>query len=704
MTRSKSSTTILPAFLLSILLLNVSSAWAVRPIAANIAVVAGGEVHAGYKDGSFTTALFNKPLGLAVSADGSLLYVADSGNHRIRVIHLDQNNEVTTLAGQDSAGRLDGPLAVAQFNQPRGLLYLPGDRLLVHDSENLLLRLVDLKAGTVTTLAGGSSYLGKDAASGSMILSTGPATQVSLKGLRDMAYLPAADALFFTQPELGVLKRLDLKTNLVSIVLEKNEQIPHPAALACQDKKIYLADQDGTQVYSMEWKEKEAGSPAPVASAQAKVLSISLNGGILYTLLETPGVPPQRFFLNGLYKGEFNDQFNNRLVTFRSPWGDTLPPEALFPPRENSFAPGTGFAADPGDIRKFYVARPDYHMVVSYRDLFGFEWNPQAGDKNSNGLDEPEYPAKKPKNTYRVIIVGDSRSAEVQDYAFDADYHKKRLNFFPHHLSLAPQIERELNFKAALDGTPLNYEVFNVSKHGEFLIWPTFELPDVVKRNDIDLVVILMPRSPTDFFPYQSYFDHPLTADGIPKYPNDMEYMLKPPLERIPKGTPKAFYDYCKAHDMVRVEKSKLDFDVKLFADPGIRDMLLELYGKPLDVLNKKLSTMRTSGGEPVKLVLCTLFTGRSWEKHFDIPVWVDAAKKFGLPLLDLNEEMNALHLSFFPLTGDSTHLNADGCVFYGRLLAHDLIRDKFIPWKAEAKEEPAPAVKPKSDRPRKTK
>jgi hypothetical protein len=36
-------------------------------------------------------------------------------------------------------------------------------------------------------------------------------------------------------------------------------------------------------------------------------------------------------------------------------------------------------------------------------------------------------------------------------------------------------------------------------------------------------------------------------------------------------------------------------------------------------------------------------------------------------------------------LTGDDTHLNPDGCVFFGKLLAHELVKEKLIPWKDEA-------------------
>src|SRR5580658_3295910 len=126
---------------------------AVRPMSGTISLIAG-EGAAGFRDGSFTSAFFKKPLGLAVSSDGSRLFVADSGNNRIRVIRLDQNNQVTTLTGQDRPGKQDGPLSSATFMDPRGVAVLSDDRLVVNDFGNKLLRLVDLKQATVSTLAG----------------------------------------------------------------------------------------------------------------------------------------------------------------------------------------------------------------------------------------------------------------------------------------------------------------------------------------------------------------------------------------------------------------------------------------------------------------------------------------------------------------------------------------------------------------------
>ena len=56
------------------------------------------------------------------------------------------------LAGSGTPGLADGPLATAQFQEPSGLAWL-GERLYVADTNNHALRWIDLKAGTVGTVA-----------------------------------------------------------------------------------------------------------------------------------------------------------------------------------------------------------------------------------------------------------------------------------------------------------------------------------------------------------------------------------------------------------------------------------------------------------------------------------------------------------------------------------------------------------------------
>ncbi|MCL2084327.1 MAG: S-layer homology domain-containing protein [Oscillospiraceae bacterium] len=124
----------------------------------NVITIAGRPGVSGYADGAASEALFREPAGIAVTEDGSAVYVSDTGNHRIRKI---ENGLVTTLAGvtheedEDGyafGGYADGAAAQAMFNLPAGLCLADG-ALMVADSGNSRVRAVT-KAGWVVTVAG----------------------------------------------------------------------------------------------------------------------------------------------------------------------------------------------------------------------------------------------------------------------------------------------------------------------------------------------------------------------------------------------------------------------------------------------------------------------------------------------------------------------------------------------------------------------
>jgi hypothetical protein len=131
----------------------------------------------------------------------------------------------------------------------------------------------------------------------------------------------------------------------------------------------------------------------------------------------------------------------------------------------------------------------------------------------------------------------------------------------------------------------------------------------------------------------------------------------------------------------VQIKGRNFDFDEKVLTYPEMHEPVIEFYGRPLGVLNRKLNSMKTSGGNPVRLLALFSYTGRAWAQHYDTDYWIEAAKKFKFPYLNLIPEMNAMHLSYFPVTSDETHFNPDGSSFFGKLLAHELIKDKIIPW-----------------------
>jgi thiol-disulfide isomerase/thioredoxin len=102
----------------------------------------------GFKDGGKGQALMQHPLGVFASEDG--VYIADAYNHSIR--RYDANTgQLTTLAGNGQRGTKDGALKDASFNEPNAVVKV-GGKLYVADTNNHAIRVIDLAAGTVSTL------------------------------------------------------------------------------------------------------------------------------------------------------------------------------------------------------------------------------------------------------------------------------------------------------------------------------------------------------------------------------------------------------------------------------------------------------------------------------------------------------------------------------------------------------------------------
>ena len=101
-------------------------------------------------DGAAGISRLQHPLGVTGGAEGAL-YVADTYNSTIKQLD-PATDTITTLSGEGSpGGYVDGALDEARFDEPGGLA-LAGDRLFVADTNNHVIRVIDLADGVVGTL------------------------------------------------------------------------------------------------------------------------------------------------------------------------------------------------------------------------------------------------------------------------------------------------------------------------------------------------------------------------------------------------------------------------------------------------------------------------------------------------------------------------------------------------------------------------
>jgi sugar lactone lactonase YvrE len=110
----------------------------------------------GLRDGRALSASMAQPSGLALSADGNTLYVADSESSAVRAITLSKDPQIVTLvgAGLFDFGWVNGDFRKARLQHPLGVA-VDGDQLLVADTYNSAIRELELSKHEVVDFDGG---------------------------------------------------------------------------------------------------------------------------------------------------------------------------------------------------------------------------------------------------------------------------------------------------------------------------------------------------------------------------------------------------------------------------------------------------------------------------------------------------------------------------------------------------------------------
>ncbi len=180
--------------------------------------------------------------GKVLAADDRL-FISDSNHSRILVTDL--AGKVLEAIGGPEEGNKDGDFRAARFYQPQGLA-LRGSTLWVADTENHLIREVDLKAKTVKTVAGtGEQATVRPAA--------GEAVKTALNSPWDLAL--EGDRLFIAMAGNHQIWALDLARGVVGPFSGNGRETlqdgPHadasfnqPSGLSIAGGKLYVADSE----------------------------------------------------------------------------------------------------------------------------------------------------------------------------------------------------------------------------------------------------------------------------------------------------------------------------------------------------------------------------------------------------------------------------------------------------------------------------
>jgi thiol-disulfide isomerase/thioredoxin len=182
---------------------------------------------------------------------GGRLFIADSDHNRIVVAKLD--GTMLDTIGTGEHGRQDGPFDQATFFRPQGMA-LDGDTLYVADTENHLIRAVDLKAKSVNTVAG-TGQQSQHSLSVGMALATALNSPWDLQLVGKTLYIAMAGPHQIWQYDLSLREvsefagsgreaRIDGPRNQAAFA--------QPSGLATDGKTLYVSDAEANIIRAID--------------------------------------------------------------------------------------------------------------------------------------------------------------------------------------------------------------------------------------------------------------------------------------------------------------------------------------------------------------------------------------------------------------------------------------------------------------------
>eukprot|EP01097_Dermamoeba_algensis_P009753 TRINITY_DN6999_c0_g1_i1.p1 TRINITY_DN6999_c0_g1~~TRINITY_DN6999_c0_g1_i1.p1 ORF type:complete len:542 (-),score=162.86 TRINITY_DN6999_c0_g1_i1:71-1696(-) len=206
------------------------------------------------------------PGKLATDGKGRV-WISDSNNHRILEITRetsedDSTYQVINVIGEGVEGNLDGDYKHARFNRLQGLVY-DDEKLYVCDTENHLLRLVNLKDKTVSTLAG-TGKMGEDKVGG------GVGTSQILSTPWDVCHDAAANCLYIAMSGTHQIWKYEISSQIAKNISGTGEELnrnntkmmnaawAQPSGITLGKDALYIADSESSCIRQIDLKKQSA--------------------------------------------------------------------------------------------------------------------------------------------------------------------------------------------------------------------------------------------------------------------------------------------------------------------------------------------------------------------------------------------------------------------------------------------------------------
>jgi DNA-binding beta-propeller fold protein YncE len=190
------------------------------------------------------------PGKVLADASSNRLFIADSGYNRLVIADL--TGRPLEVIGNGTPGTDDGPIEMATFHAPQGMV-LVGDFLYVADTENHLIRRLNLRARTVETIAGtGLQARGQER--------DGPALHTALSSPWDLCAV--AGQIFIAMAGPHQIWRFDPHAGEVAVFAGSGQEaridgtaheaaFAQPSGIATDGERLFVADSEISSVRAL---------------------------------------------------------------------------------------------------------------------------------------------------------------------------------------------------------------------------------------------------------------------------------------------------------------------------------------------------------------------------------------------------------------------------------------------------------------------